>query len=369
MKRYGSFQDKQDNHDNWTEDTDSWALTIAHAIISSTFILYVLGLDIAALKFRPHSPEYHNEGYNELLFHYPGTLLVWDAIAVIIIIAVLIAFITRFIVLLVTCLCADKCKLCDKRGEGGERGQDGERGQGGGEGGEGGEGGQGGECGQGGERGQGDKYIFLLLKLTGVVSLLVLAAHAHYIIIAWITDSLYATGIGINYAIFYVIHLVVLKKSCKRTIQCYDALTKLKSCTCRKVLLGCFVVLVVPSVWVVLLSFQVLVTVFFVYIPINHSIEDTPSTLLTIIQGTGAVFLGLIAWKVIIDPSGEAGTLSIISGALRTAIKNNDPNRMLHSDPQWANFNDEEKLAEVLRHVITLQRQGSTASGVGTQAN
>ena len=40
MKRYGSFQD---NQDNWTEDTDSWALTIAHAIISSTFILYVLG--------------------------------------------------------------------------------------------------------------------------------------------------------------------------------------------------------------------------------------------------------------------------------------------------------------------------------------
>ena len=317
--------------DKWTVDTDSWALTIAHAIISSTFILYVLGLDIAALAFRPHSPEYHNESYNALLFHYPGTLLVWDAIAVIIIIAVLIAFITRsVIILLVTCWCADKCKLCVKRGEGGERHK---------------------------------YYIFLLLKLTGVVSLLVLAAHTHYIIIAWITDSLYATGIGINYAIFYVIHLVMLKKSCKRTIQCYDALRKLKSCqkeSCRKVLLGCFVLLAVPSVWVVSLSFQVLVTVFFIYIPINHSIEETPSALLTLIQGTGAVFLGLIAWKVIIDPSNEAGTLSIISGALRKAIKNNDPNRELHSDPRWANFNDEEQLAEVLRHVIPLQRQGSS---------
>ena len=282
MKRCGCFQDnedKQDNLNNWAVDTDSWAITIAHAIISSTFILYVIGLDIAALKFRPYSPEYHNESYNVLLFHYPGTLLVWDAIAVIIIIAVLIAFITRsVIILLVTCWCADKCKLCVKRGEGGERHK---------------------------------YYIFLLLKLTGVVPLLVLAAHAHYIIIAWITDSLYATGVGINYAIFYVIHLVVLKKSCKRTIQCYNKCQK-ESCqkeSCRKVLYGCFVVLAVPSVWVVSLSFQVLVTAFFVYIPINHSIEETPSSLLTIIQGTGAVFLGLIAWKVVVDPRGNDAPL------------------------------------------------------------
>ena len=62
-----------------------------------------------------------------------------------------------------------------------------------------------------------DKHTFLFLKLAGVVPLLVLASHAHYIIIAWITDPIYATGVGINYAIFYVIHLVALKQSCKRT--------------------------------------------------------------------------------------------------------------------------------------------------------
>ena len=48
-----------------------------------------------------------------------------------------------------------------------------------------------------------------------------------------------------------------------------------------KVCFGCFAVLVVFAVWFVCLSLQVLVTAFFVYIPINHSIEDTPSTLLT----------------------------------------------------------------------------------------
>ena len=53
-----------------------------------------------------------------------------------------------------------------------------------------------------------------LLKLAGVVPLVSLASHTHYIIIAWITDPLYATGVGINYAIFYVIYLLVFKHTC-----------------------------------------------------------------------------------------------------------------------------------------------------------
>ena len=290
---------------NWTEDPDSWAITIAHAIISSTFIVYVLGLDVAAVKFRCSSPEYHGQSYDEHLFHYPGTVLLWDILAVLITTAL-------FIGLAVMCCCNDK-------------------------------------------------YAFLLLKLAGVVPLLILASHAHYIIIAWITDPLYATGVGINYAIFYIIHLVILKQSLKRTKQCYDSWTKLKesdsqkeSCTCRKVLYGCFVVLAVPAVWFVSLSLQVLITVFFVYIPINHSIEDTPSTLLTIIQGTGAVFLGLIAWKVIVDPRGNDAPLSTISGALRKAIKKKNHKCELSNDQEWVGFNDEDKLAEVLHHVIKL---------------
>ena len=237
---------KCDQENWWTEDPDSWAITIVHAIISSTFILYVIGLDIAALAFRDHTPEYHNESYNEHLYHYPGLLLLWD------IIAVIIPGVLIFI------------RYCYE---------------------------------------DQDKCIYLLLKLTGVAPLLSLAAHAHYIIITWITDPLYATGIGINYAIFYVIHLVMLNESYKRAKHCYD------SDTCQKNT----VVLAVAAV--VSLAFQILVTAFFVYIPINNSIEETPSTLLTIIQGVtvvfiihgiSAVFLGLIAWKVIVDPRDNA---------------------------------------------------------------
>ena len=105
--------------------------------------------------------------------------------------------------------------------------------------------------------------------------------------------------------------------------------------------------------WLISLSLQVLVTVFFVYIPIDHSIEDTPSTLVTIIQAIGAVFLGLIAWKVIVNPSGK-GALSTISDALRKAIQKKNTKCKLHDDSEWDRFDDEEKLAEVLHHVIKM---------------
>ena len=205
--------------------------------------------------------------YNAPLYCYPGTVLFWDILAVIIIITVLI-----FIALaakdynnaamnIFHCCCIKQVRA--------------------------------------------KTVIFLLLKLAGVVPLLSITAHAHYVIIAWITDSIYATGILINYAIFYIILLVMLKKSCKRTKQCYDSWTNSKGIR-WKVCFGCFAVLVVFAVWFVCLSLQVLVTAFFVYIPINHSIEDTPSSLLTIIHSINAVLLGLIAWKVIADPQGNA---------------------------------------------------------------
>ena len=289
-----------------SEDTDvnSWAITIAHAIISSCFLVYVFALDIAALAFQDPTPEYHSRNYSGLLYHYPGTLLFWDVLALLII-AVLI-FIALAAKLAIFCF-SDS-----------------------------------------------NQHTLLFLKLAGVVPLLSLAAHAHYIIIAWITDSLYATGIGINYAIFYVIYLVVFKHTYIgiKDIKKFSGMRNLNPNT--KKVSHCFAILLAIVAWLFSVSLQILLTLFFVYIPVNNSIEETPSTLLTIIQGIGAVFLGLIAWKVIIDPSGEAGTLSIISGALRKVIQNKAPERKLHKDSEWDEFDEEKKLTEVLHHVIKI---------------
>ena len=117
------------------------------------------------------------------------------------------------------------------------------------------------------------------------------------------------------------------------------------------------------AVWLVSLSLQVLITVFFVYIPINYSVEDTPSKLLTIIQGVVVLIVGLIAWKVIIDPRGKE-PLAIISGALRKAIKRKGSERELKSGSDWVRLDDEEKLAEVFPHVIKMYSQ-KQAKNVG----
>ena len=133
-----------------------------------------------------------------------------------------------------------------------------------------------------------NKGMFLLLAAAGTVpELLSLASHAHYIIIAWVLDPIYATGIGIYYANFYVMHLFALTQTYKVAYKAFSF---------NVALVAMF------AVFGGTLIFQVLVTVFVVYIPINNGIENTPTRLSTIIQGVGTLFLGLIAYKIIIDP-------------------------------------------------------------------
>ena len=65
------------------------------------------------------------------------------------------------------------------------------------------------------------------------------------------------------------------------------------------------------------------------------------------------MFLGLITWKIVVDPRGKGGHLSTISGALRKAIQKKNKCE-LHSDSEWARFDNEKKLTEVLHHVIKI---------------
>ena len=137
-----------------SKNLNSFATTAAHAVISLVFVLYVFVLDICAVSVRNETPEYYSDMYNKLLFNYPGVLLFWDMIAL------YISFI------LVISLIAARC--CNKN-------------------------------------------TFPLLLAAGMVPLLCFASHAHYIIIAWITDPFYATSVGIYYGVCYIIHLFLFK--------------------------------------------------------------------------------------------------------------------------------------------------------------
>ena len=93
-----------------------------------------------------------------------------------------------------------------------------------------------------------------LLKLAGVVPLVSLASHTHYIIIAWITDSLYATGVGINYAIFYVIYLLVFKHTCIGIKEIKDSRLESLNENVQKIVHCCIAVLLMVIAWLISVS-------------------------------------------------------------------------------------------------------------------
>ena len=218
---------------------DLLAITISHDFISFGFILYVNVVDIVALIFRnAETPEYYSEMHDAVIFQYPWILLCWDLLA-------LVAISTLLLRALV------------------------------------------GAC---------NETTLLFPLIAAFVPLVCLASHVHYIVIAWILDPFFATGIGIYYVIFYSMHLVLLKKTYTRVSACDGHWAKTWP-----------IAMIVVFVCTVLC--QMMVTMFIRSIPINNSIEKTPSSVLTIIQGVTAVFLVLVTWKVIADPRGTGSTV------------------------------------------------------------
>ena len=170
-----------------------------------------------------------------------------------------------------------------------------------------------------------DEYKYLVLILFGIAPLLCLASHAHYIAIAWITDPVYSGAIGIYYGIlifmwFYLLKQAYTENFWPRVLQMIVA-------------------------WLTIIAFQLLTSFFFVYIPVKHSIENTPTFLYAFITGTGVLLLLLIAYKVIHDPR---GTLSI-SGTVQNILqKMEGKNLKLSNVKDWDNLDEEEKFTELI---------------------
>ena len=253
----------------------NFATTAAHAVLSFVFIVYVFVLDIVAVAVRNETPEYYSEMYNKPLFDYPGVLLFWDIIALYIFVIALVA-VWHY-----------------------------------------------------------NENTFLLRILVEVrkVPLLCFASHAHYILIAWITDPFYATSVGIYYGVCYIIHFLLFKQTYKGVYN--HTTTNWKA-------LGAAV-----AVLFIALSYQVLITVFVAFLPINNAVENTPSRLFIAIQSAGALVLGFLAYQTIVGKQ----SLSIIIGAIRNLIKMR-PRFYTGPDTQWNMLENEEKFAEVLQHVF-----------------
>ena len=222
------FDESLEEYIDQIEQKNGQATIAAYVVICSTFVSYVLAMDIAALCVRDNcapslklpTSEFFPDSHP--LYYYPGMLYFWDVPAFLCLVIAIV-------------LCLIKC------------------------------------C---------TKYCFLITF--GFAALVCFASHAHYIAIAFITDTVYASSVGIYYGITVFVHFILLKHAYKEE--------KVR-CICR-----------MTFTWLVIVVFQVVLAVFVVIIPIKHSIEKIPAKVYTFLQGVGTLLVALIAYKVIHDP-------------------------------------------------------------------
>lgn len=231
-----SFKEYAEKH---TKKVNSWATLFAYTLLCVAFTLYVFALDVSALVARGrdvNTTEYFTEEYDASLFHYPGTVFAFDLLGILIVIILAI------------------CTLLRK------------------------------------ERMELDKHatLFLCLIPVGIAPLLCLASHTHYILIAWLTDPIYASSIGISYAIAIFVYLFLLKEIYKRV-------TPDDTVSCKAVI-------AMVIVFFNILFLHILFTLFYIRIPMNHSIQNTPNIVYTILHGTEILILAMVSYKVFFEP-------------------------------------------------------------------
>ena len=289
-----------------TRCCNSWATATAHAIVSLAFTVFVVILDIVALVFRNAAPDYHNASFNALLFHYPGLTLFWDGFALTTIATVMI------MVMIVSGCCQNNELSCLKKYVNKK------------------------------------EIVFLLLLLAGVVPLLCIASHAHYIFIAAITDPFYATGIGIYYGIFYYVHLSLLKRTYEGVDQRTQVQTTDKHTDSEDIApFNCKAMICVFVVLFITVCYQILITTFYVFIPINNSVENVPSRIFLILQVASAILLSLLAYKIAFGLR-ETPSLSAISSAIRNFLLKKDENSNLRNKRNWDTLDEDTKLTRLL---------------------
>ena len=216
------------------------------------------------------------------------------------------------------------------------------------------------------------EFVFQLLILAGVVPLICFASHAHYLLVAAITDAFYATGIGIYYGIFYYVHLSLLKKTYEgvdwripvhrdnqttkndqsTTVQIDDSQSPTQQTDNEEVTLFNYkAMMIVYLVLFVTICYQILITMFYVFLPINQSVENLPSRLFSILQVASALLVSLLAYKIVFSIQ-DTPSLSTMSSAVRDfLLKKKDENCDLRDKRNWDTLDEKKKLTRLLHEL------------------
>ena len=242
-----------------------------------------------------------------------------------------------------------------------------------------------------------------LLSTVTIAPLLCLANHLHYIIIAFISDPFHAGSMAIVYTIAFFLFIFIFRQFYNRMVLHSNKRPKVVSRLeiCQKCLAkenvwdrtlknrnssttplieqssreesgdrgdkcNCFIpgpdchtpfntqvlVLSLLTVGPLVIFYLGIMIILFFSLPITKSIEDAPSTIYTIYQGTGLIIVALLTYNIILNPA----PFSINRTLERLAKRLHLPDTTNY----WNRLSDEEKFSKI---IVTLLESFSPKLG------
>ena len=255
-----------------------------------------------------------------------------------------------------------------------------------------------------------------LMSTVMITSILSVSNHVHYVILAFISDPFHAGSIAIMYFVSFILFFFINKQFYNRLVLhsnkrpkivhspalCPKCLAKQKSFHSplqkvpsdsvpltpvgngdeitsaieeamwgdnRETKCKCFIpgpschtpfnikalMLSLMVISPVIILYESILVILFFTLPLTKSIEDAPSKLYSIYQGTGLLIVGLLTYNIVLHPNPFSITKTVerLAKRLRLPEKTN----------YWNRLTDEEKCAKVISTLM--EGQFNKAAGVG----
>lgn len=185
------------------------------------------------------------------------------------------------------------------------------------------------------------KQIKKLMCSTMIAPVICITNHCHYVILAFISDPFHAGSIGIAYGLSFFLHYFIFRQfyvlvASRTNLQEQSAKRRPQVALFRTQVVTIGLLFIAP----LLIFYEGLIIALFVELPITKTVEDAPSRLYTIYQGTGILIVALLTYNIILHPNPFSLVKSI-----------NVVGRELHLPDKvanWCRLSDEEKFASIV---------------------
>ena len=216
------------------------------------------------------------------------------------------------------------------------------------------------------------KRIKKLMCSIMIAPVICITNHCHYIILAFISDPFHAGSIGIAYGLSFFLHyfifrqfyvLVTSRASAKpkpkpnlqenlesnkmahidvHRVDSTKPLQEQPAKGRRRVALFRTQVITIGLMFIapLIIFYEALIIALFVQLPITKTVEDAPSRLYTIYQGTGILIVALLTYNIILHPN----PFSLVKSINVVARELHLPDKVAN----WCRLSDEEKFASIV---------------------